>query len=200
MPSSPANSITVFVLGVFLTHQVVRDWKDHLKLLEELSTTDSLTGLHNRRWFFDAAQRQVELARRHGTPLALLFLDVDHFKNANDTHGHQAGDAALVVVAQQLKQCLRNVDLVARYGGEEFACLLTHTTLEGACLVAERCREAIAKAPVVHGERTFGVTVTVGVAACAGTAVMELDALLKAADDAMYRGKAAGRNRTVQVA
>ncbi len=191
------SSLTVFFLSVYLTHMMFGDWRDHQAALEHLSTTDALTGLNNRRWFRECAARELELAKRHKTPLAVLFMDVDHFKQTNDRYGHPAGDAALVAVAGVIKACLRNVDLVARYGGEEFVCLLTHTPLDGAAQVAERCREAIARTVVTTGNATFSVTVTVGLSACAGTDVGTLDDLIRAADEAMYRGKAAGRNQSV---
>ena len=194
------SSLTVFVLALTLTHLVVREWRDHQAVLEQLSSTDVLTGLHNRRWFRDSATRELDLARRHGMPVALLFMDVDHFKQVNDQHGHHAGDEALVTVGRSIRSCLRSVDLVARYGGEEFACLLTHTAPEGAAEVAERCRLAIAQAPVTTEKGTFHITVTVGVAPCSGDKMRTLDELIRAADGAMYKGKMQGRNRSVMAA
>lgn len=190
-------NLSGFALTLYFGHKVVGEWRDRTGEMERLSNTDLLTGLHNRRWFRQACLRELELARRHHTAVALLFLDVDHFKMANDRYGHHAGDAALGAVALQLRACLRGHDLLARYGGEEFACLLPHTGLGGGEVVAERCREAVQATQICVDGKSFSVTVTVGVAAFSADGVGDLDALIRAADEAMYRGKDQGRNRTV---
>lgn len=161
--------------------------------LERLSTHDSLTGCHNRRFFDRAFREEWDRARRAGTPLHLLMIDVDHFKPYNDTYGHVAGDRALRRVADRIVGSLaRRIDIVARYGGEEFIVLLFGAAEAGALEVAERIRAAVA---ADQGDPDApGVTVSVGVA---GTVPADADAeaLIRASDAALYDAKHAGRNR-----
>ncbi|WP_295951996.1 GGDEF domain-containing protein [Rhodoferax sp.] len=160
------------------------------------SITDSLTGLANRRHFVQTAQRAVDLALRHRLPLALLILDIDHFKRVNDTHGHDAGDKVLVEVARRCAQYLRTTDLLARWGGEEFVVLLPNTPLEHARQLAERMREAVAfSAQLYAPSDAVRVTISVGAAGMAEGEPMTLDALVQAADHALYDAKRAGRNQ-----
>ncbi len=159
-------------------------------LLAEQSATDALTGLKNRRAFAERLAAEAERSGRYGAPLSLLLLDVDDFKGYNDRFGHPAGDEVLRRVAALLLGATRRADLVARYGGEEFAVLLPDTVLEGALLLAERCRRAVAAADWPRR----GVTVSVGVAVLShgGTGG---DGLVAAADQALYRAKRGGRDR-----
>ncbi len=165
--------------------------------LREQSTTDFLTGLPNRRAFFEAADAELARARRHGFQLVLMLLDVDFFKKINDTAGHAAGDQALKAVAHTLKHSRRQGDLVARLGGEEFVVLLTHCEPDDGWRFAERLREALASQEIALGEGQppLHLTVSVGLAA-SGAHGLALDTLLARADDAMYKAKHAGRNRT----
>ncbi len=168
-----------------------------IETLREQSSTDFLTGLSNRRAFFEAAQAEMARARRHGFGLVLLLLDVDYFKRVNDQLGHTAGDLALVAVAGVLNQGMRQGDLVARLGGEEFVALLSHCSLEAGMAFAERLREAIqAEAIDVGGDQpALHLTVSIGLADSASHG-HELEALVARADEAMYRAKHEGRNRT----
>ena len=168
-----------------------------IETLREQSSTDFLTGLPNRRAFFEAAQAEMARARRHGFGLVLLLLDVDHFKRVNDQLGHTAGDLALVAVAGVLNQGMRQGDLVARLGGEEFVALLSHCSLEAGMAFAERLREAIqAESIDVGGDQpALHLTVSIGLADSASHG-HELEALVARADEAMYRAKHEGRNRT----
>lgn len=166
-----------------------------LNEVEQLATTDELTGLFNRRQFFFLAQR--EQARRRGPGpggLTVVMADIDHFKKVNDTLGHGAGDIVLKDVAHRLKNGLRQTDIVGRYGGEEFALLLPDTGPAQAREVVERLRSAIAAAPIDIDGRAVTVTVSFGVAH-RSTAAETLDQLLTFADRALYRAKEAGRNR-----
>ncbi|MBX3622227.1 MAG: diguanylate cyclase [Rhizobacter sp.] len=168
--------------------------------LEALATTDPLTGAMNRRAVSEAAQSELQRARRSGKPFAALLMDIDHFKRVNDTHGHQAGDRALVQVAAACQAQLREIDRFGRWGGEEFVVLLPETDLEGALAAAERMRQAV-QALVVTSDSgvPIPVTLSVGVAMSGARDDEHLEALLMRADTALYRAKHDGRNcvRTV---
>ncbi len=165
------------------------------EILEKLALTDALTGLANRRAFQEALEAEVARVDRHGRPASLLFLDLDHFKAVNDTHGHAVGDEVLEGFAQVLKQGCRKGDLGARIGGEEFPVLLPATARVPASLMAERVRRVVEARPL---GRTVRVPVTVSI----GLATTEdlpqppsAEELLRRADAALYRAKAEGRNR-----
>jgi diguanylate cyclase (GGDEF)-like protein len=163
--------------------------------LERVASTDPLTGLLNRRSM--SARMQEEAARflRTGAPFSLILADVDHFKRINDAHGHAVGDRVLSGVAALLHQSLRTQDAASRWGGEEFLLLLPDTNLSGAEEVAARLRRDVQRNLAELRGMPEGVTLTFGVAAYAP--VESVDACLKAADDALYRGKAEGRDRVV---
>jgi eukaryotic-like serine/threonine-protein kinase len=158
-----------------------------------LATVDGLTGLLNRRHFFALAERQVSITERHNRPLAAIMLDIDHFKPVNDRYGHAVGDQVIQAVAARLRATARDSDLVGRYGGEEFALLMPETG-KSALVLAERLREAVEQAPVQTASGPLAVTVSIGVAHLAGQGG-DISELLGRADDALYRAKAAGRNR-----
>ncbi len=162
------------------------------------AATDALTGVPNQRTFSERYDREMRRAVRYKRPLSLIFVDLDHFKQVNDTYGHAAGDEALIEVAQQLCDGVRETDLVARYGGEEFVILLPETQLRAAGTLAERLRRGVAGAKIHgEGEATFRVTASLGVATFPDTAD-SADTLLHTADQAMYHAKRDGRNRVVQ--
>lgn len=164
--------------------------------LNNLATTDGLTGVANRRHFIETASAEVQRARRYHAPLALLMLDIDHFKVVNDKFGHPAGDRVLQLVARTCEQSARGIDLVARLGGEEFALLLPETSNVAAQLAAERLRRAIAALDA----GALGVPHTIS--ASIGVAILDaedhaLEELLTRSDKALYRAKQLGRNRVV---
>lgn len=173
--------------------------------LEQLAREDHLTGLANRRTFDDTLGREIERARRSRLPLALILIDIDHFKRFNDRYGHPAGDEALRSVAQAIDSVLRRPgDLAARFGGEEFALVLPNTTPEGALLIAESARTAAASLVFDHPDHgPHGVTISIGVAmlpidrSAADPVKMLAPDFLDAADKALYRAKSGGRNRTL---
>jgi diguanylate cyclase (GGDEF)-like protein len=172
--------------------------EDANRKLATLSTTDGLTGLANRRHFDEVLRTECARAARVKQPLALVMLDVDHFKKFNDHYGHQAGDACLIRVAQALAAGTpRASDLTARYGGEEFAIVLPATSADEARGIGEALRRAIEGLGILHaGAQAGQVTISVGIAIQQGPDG-DPDALLRLADAALYRAKDAGRNRVV---
>ncbi len=177
---------------------VVRDMTMQKKLEAELrkaADTDALTGLANRNRFERVADAEVKRANRYGHGLAVLVCDIDHFKVVNDSYGHAAGDTALKHFARIVSDCLRQpIDLLGRIGGEEFAVLLPETGLAGATRVAERIRLALAASTVVHEDKTFGIKVSIGVSLY-HDGEKSIEAVVKRADNALYRAKENGRNR-----
>ena len=166
------------------------------KLTKRLSITDELTGLYNYRYLQQRLEDEIERARRYGRSLSLLMLDVDDFKKFNDGYGHIAGDRALAEIGGALRLAVREIDVACRYGGEEFAVLLPETDAEGAFVVAEKVREAIAFHSFADGERERGVhlTVSIGLATYPALAA-DREELLRQADGALYQAKTTGRDR-----
>lgn len=173
--------------------------KQQADLLESLSLLDALTDIPNRRRFDEALAAEWKRAIRDATPLSLLMIDIDHFKQYNDYYGHGAGDVCLQMVAAELsKSVVRPSDLVARYGGEEFVVILPETSQESALQIAERLRERIEKMSLPHAysEVESVVTISVGVATQANISENSLPQILgDAADKALYMAKEGGRNR-----
>jgi diguanylate cyclase (GGDEF)-like protein len=162
--------------------------------LQTLSVTDALTGIANRRHWDWRLAEEIARAQRYRYPVAVLMVDIDHFKRVNDTHGHQVGDEVLRQVAERLRSTLRRTDFLARYGGEEFGIIAPQTALEAAKVLAERLRRAIAREPIqVNNELSIPLTISVGVAVFPDHAQNESD-LVAAADAALYRAKQDGRN------
>jgi diguanylate cyclase (GGDEF)-like protein len=158
-----------------------------------LATTDCLTGVANRRAFFEQADNARMLALRLRRPIALMMLDIDHFKQLNDRFGHATGDEALIVFTRTVRATLREHDLMGRLGGEEFALALPGTDLEGALQAAERLREAVAAVPLITSGSPYSMTVSVGVAPIDPNETL-MEALARA-DHGLYAAKSAGRNR-----
>jgi two-component system cell cycle response regulator len=190
---SPNREVVGAIVSVVdVTHRV--EYENQLKALNQklqsLAVTDGLTGLHNHRAFQDYLEEQFQTAMRNKQPLALILMDVDHFKQYNDTYGHQAGDEVLRQVAQILQANVREGDFVARYGGEEFVVVLPRADSESAVAVAERLRRAVESAewhlrPITG---SFGV-------ACIRPDMETRQELIEAADQALYQAKKNGRNR-----
>ncbi|MDF1551627.1 MAG: diguanylate cyclase [Deferrisomatales bacterium] len=167
------------------------------ELLQELSSTDALTKLFNRRYFMAALGTEFERTDRYGSPLGMVMLDIDHFKRLNDTFGHQVGDQALRGLGALIHDAVRTTDIAARYGGEEFCMLLPETDLEGAAEFAHRLRLGVEDKTLLVDGHEVSMTVSIGVSACPNPAVESGDDLIRLADDALYRAKRAGRNRVM---
>ena len=165
--------------------------------LRRVSQTDGLTGVDNRRHIEERLTAAFAHAAQRNEPLAVVMTDVDHFKIVNDTHGHQAGDAVLKQVAASLRESAREIDRVGRYGGEEFLVLLPGATLEDARRFAERARQAVAGREFTYEGGALRRTLSAGVAAWPHADIRHQEALVKAADDALYVAKSSGRNRVV---
>jgi diguanylate cyclase (GGDEF)-like protein len=161
----------------------------------ELSTRDGLTNLHNRRSFDERLQVELAFARRHGSLLGLLMLDLDHFKRLNDTHGHIAGDRALMEVARAIGAQVRGEDMVARYGGEEIVVLIRDVPREGVAALAERLRASVEALRVRHEGKELTVTVSIGAVAIRPVRTTTGEELIAAADRRLYEAKSQGRNR-----
>lgn len=179
----------------------LRSWNLNVRRRQEkeaeilhLSYHDELTGLPNRRRFFETGEAEMGRTQRYGRPLSVLIVDIDHFKWINDTFGHLAGDQVLISLAEALEPEIRDGDLLARLGGEEFGVLLPETSLCPALHVAERLRGRAADLGAGYDGQAISITVSIG-ATTTEVGEAGLDTLLGAADDALYRAKDAGRNR-----
>lgn len=179
-----------------LTRNEVSTLRESLVKMRKEATTDPLTSLANRRAFSDYLEKAAIIAGETGEPLSVLILDIDHFKDFNDAHGHRIGDEVLKIVGNRLKQILKGQDLPARYGGEEFIAVLPNTDIKGACAVADQIRLSLCSQEVRHRitNESYGrITASFGVAAWqVGEA---LEDFIHRADEALYRAKRDGRNR-----
>jgi len=158
---------------------------------------DPLTGVFNRRYLFQRLSTELAFALRHRSPLAVCFIDIDHFKAVNDTHDHQCGDAVLCQTAQLIEQVIRAEDVLARYGGEEFAIIGRESSEQQASFMAERVRRTIETSTFTFGALELKLTISIGVAACDDNDLITKEALIAAADAAVLKAKEQGRNRVV---
>ncbi len=181
----------------FLVQEIEHEKRRHAEL-EHFATTDSLTGLFNRRHFLTLATFEFSKARAEATGLGMIMVDIDHFKTVNDQHGHPIGDQVLIQVAAKLNSHIRQQDLCCRYGGEEFLFLLPNSNPEGSMVIADRLRLAIEALRVMVGNLAVQVTVSVGVA-CMQATDITLENLIEQADKALFMAKAKGRNTTVLI-
>lgn len=164
--------------------------------LQELARHDGLTGLLNRRHWEQCLEREFARHTRYSNPASLVLFDIDHFKQLNDSYGHQAGDEVIRQVAGVTRQMARDTDYAGRYGGEEFVVLLPDTPLTGAALFAERLRKAIEQLDIVHAQQHLNCSVSIGVA-CMHNGMSHYTMLIEEADKALYRAKCSGRNRVM---
>ena len=193
------NLLYIMSERVRYSNLVIADSLEMQHKYQRFASIDALTGLHNRGWLDDTYDREIKRSERDELPLALIMIDVDHFKNYNDEFGHLSGDQVLVTVADAIRSPLRPNDLVARFGGEEFAVLLPETTVSNARIIAERLREHVANSDpgMLDNRQLPAVTISLGIAG--RQPGYSLDMMIAAADVAMYHAKRNGRNR-VEVA
>jgi diguanylate cyclase (GGDEF)-like protein len=175
-------------------------WADELEALYQMrlaegALQDPLTGLYNRRYFFALAELEFKRAVQDRRPLSVILMDVDYFKQINDSYGHPTGDRVLEKLSLRARDALRKGDALARYGGEEFAVLLPETDLAAAVQVAERLRLSIAQIEDIPGAGQVEVTASLGVATLDATPGLDFDQLLDRADRALYTAKHSSRNR-----
>lgn len=193
-----AGGVLLFVLFYRLVGWLGGRIEDNQQQLEQLATTDALTGVYNHRMFVRILNNEIARVRRHGGSVALLMLDIDHFKKINDNYGHLVGDRVLQRVAAVLKDSVRRENSICRYGGEEFAIVIPQFGAESAAEVAERLREIVGQNPVGTGTgQEIRVTVSVGIAAFPENGNSP-DDVTRAADAALYAAKQGGRNRVVR--
>ena len=169
-----------------------------ISLLEQENIADPLTGVFNRRYLDRRLHEEVTRAARHGLPLSVLLLDIDHFKRINDQYGHQAGDQALVHFSALIKKQLREQDVLARYGGEEFMVIASHTARPGAVNLADKLRDCVQANPFdwvdsASGRIQIQMTCSIGVASL-DVGLAEAQTLIRRSDENLYRAKGAGRN------
>ncbi len=193
-------AIILFFGGIYyFISRLLRKINEAQRKLVELATIDDLTQLYNRRYFFERFNQEMERAKRYQRPLSCVILDIDYFKQVNDTYGHLSGDQVLMDIAQILKNNCRQSDLAGRYGGEELIILLPETETAGAMIIADRIREMIEQHQTEDGKgEIIRVTVSLGVASLTGPELEGIDKnerIVQYADDALLRAKKEGRNR-----
>ncbi len=186
------SKVTVF-LALYQQKRQIELLNEQLK---RLSITDGITEIYNHRYFQDQLQVEIERAHRHRHPVVLLIIDVDHFKEINDAHGHPLGDNVLAGIAALFKSATRKIDTAARYGGDEFALILSNTDKQGGLKLAERIRKQIESLTLALPDQqgSVSVTISVGLAGFPSDAQTHIE-LIKAADKALYVAKKLGRNR-----
>jgi len=186
------NNIThLFIYVQDMTEVAVYENK-----LVEMNLRDGLTGIYNRRFLESKLDEEFNRHKRYGGVYSIIIFDIDHFKNVNDSFGHQCGDFIIKSMTARVSSLIRNVDYVARYGGDEFCCVLPETGIQSAAKVAERFREAVSQLENSFDDNIIKVTISFGVAEFRED-ILSSSQLMKKADEALYTAKKEGRNRVV---
>ncbi len=176
--------------------ELLKELEDSHKDLELLASQDHMTKLYNRRYFSEISMKILELAKRNKKDLSVLMLDIDKFKNVNDTYGHHVGDDVIIALANVLKNLSRNSDVACRFGGEEFLILLPETNLEGAYAIGEKIRKHVEDLVIkLENQETLKFTISAGVAQIDIENELNLEKTIQRADDALYEAKEGGRNK-----
>ncbi len=197
MVAVPTAAMSPFLVAFPISYYVFRlmlKLEDSKKQIEMLSRFDHLTGVCNRRYFTELAEREISTAQRHDYAVSLLMIDLDKFKRINDTQGHLVGDYVLKEVVTTCANTVRETDVLGRFGGEEFVLVLPRTAVHSAEVLAERIRQAVEKEPVKTTAAQLHVTVSIGIASMTPPDI-NLNELIRAADAALYKAKENGRNR-----
>ena len=191
-----ALSIFLIISAIDIsTKKVLTKLKRTQSELKRLATTDSLTGLFNRRFFEDLAETEIKRSFRYKKPLTLLMLDLDFFKKINDSCGHKAGDHVLEEVSTIFQASIRDIDLLGRYGGEEFIMLFPESDQKTSIIAAERIRKNIENTNLSFNNKILTITVSIGISTLSNYSTESLDTLIQHADKALYKSKGTGRNR-----
>ncbi|MEY3573007.1 MAG: hypothetical protein RJA77_922 [Pseudomonadota bacterium] len=191
----------ILTLAVLLLRVLLKDLNDKSAVLENRSRIDNLTGLLQREAWVTSVEREIETASRDGSVLSIMEIDVDHFKQVNDTFGHGVGDDTLMHLAALCKAAVRETDLWGRLGGEEFVCAMPHTDISLAVEIAERLRASVEHQSCVFGSKAITITISIGLTSLRPSDHLAIDKrtlikdLVREADDAMYVAKQSGRNR-----
>jgi len=200
-----ASLVTIFTIITIIfvmVSRMARKLTSAYQTIEVMAVTDELTQIYNRRYFYSCLNQEITRSKRYGHPLTLLMLDIDFFKQVNDTYGHQVGDEVLIGVADIIKLTTRKNDIVARYGGEEITITLPETSLKGAVECAEKIRKNIEENIFkTDKDKKFGVTVSIGISSIdqlEKEITDEAKIILKKADEALYEAKKSGRNKVVK--
>ncbi|MBF0177266.1 MAG: GGDEF domain-containing protein [Magnetococcales bacterium] len=194
------NLLFILSRRMRFTNEVIVENAKRQTLLEHYARVDPLTGLYNRRWMDESLSRQMLRCQHSDKPLSLIMMDVDRFKAFNDTHGHLAGDFALITLAQTLSEMLRPGDFAARYGGEEFIVVLPETSLADGFTIAERLRSAIAETEILTGDGSTLPPLTISAGIATTPPATSIEELIATSDKALYQAKDAGRNRVFPTA
>ncbi len=166
------------------------------KLLEN-SIKDALTGLYNRRYINERSIQEFSRCKRHENPFSLVIFDLDHFKNVNDTYGHEVGDLVLRSIASIFQKSIRNSDILGRFGGEEFLILMPETKPENASKVLEKVKNLLLDSPILHKDKDLQITFSAGIAGGSLDSILGMDQLFQLADSRLYEAKKSGRNKIV---
>ncbi len=195
--SLSSSALSRAIMNTLEKSKLKKQVKETYNRMVDMSVRDALTGLYNRRYFMEVLDREISRSQRYKTDLVLCLLDIDHFKNINDSFGHAAGDAVLKKLGVLLKESIRDNDIACRYGGEEFIILLPHTNIEEASIMSERFRERVAAYDFKHESSLLKVSVSIGIAQYQRGEDKSGAVFVEHADRALYQAKAEGRNRSV---
>ncbi|MFH2047434.1 MAG: diguanylate cyclase [Pseudomonadota bacterium] len=199
LPKDKINGKSLYrtIINTLDKARLKRQVKEAHERIANLSVRDELTGLYNRRFFMESLEKEIMRANRYQSELTLCILDLDHFKNINDAHGHPAGDIVLSEIGKMLSGSIRETDIACRHGGEEFAVILPYTNIEDAKTMIERFRETVAEHQFEYKSTQIQLTASAGIAQSINVKEQTLTRLVEMADKALYQAKKEGRNRTV---